>query len=34
MIGVYGPTPRVCGTQRGHMTAAVRDAAEHLSDGA
>jgi DNA-binding IclR family transcriptional regulator len=34
MIGVYGPTPRVCGTQRDNMTAAVRDAAEHLSDGA
>jgi DNA-binding IclR family transcriptional regulator len=34
MIGVYGPTPRVCGAQRDDMTAAVCDAAEHLSDAA
>jgi DNA-binding IclR family transcriptional regulator len=34
MIGVYGPTPRVCGTQRGQLTGAVCDAAARLSEEA
>ena len=34
VIGVYGPTARVCGAQRDQVTAAVCDAAARLSDGA
>ncbi len=33
-IGVYGPTSRVCGAQRDHMVAAVREAAAHVSEDA
>jgi DNA-binding IclR family transcriptional regulator len=32
IIGVYGPTPRVCGPQRDQITAAVRNAATQLTE--
>jgi IclR family acetate operon transcriptional repressor len=32
IVGVYGPTPRVCGAQRGQITAAVRNAASQLTE--
>jgi DNA-binding IclR family transcriptional regulator len=32
IIGVYGPTPRVCGAQRDRMTTAVSNAAARLTE--